>query len=30
VRISSSAEAYDPALFEQVVETMRMSDGAAS
>jgi hypothetical protein len=30
VRISSSAEAYDPALFQQVVETMRMSDGAAS
>jgi hypothetical protein len=30
VRISSSSEAYDPELFEQVVETMRMSGGAAS
>jgi hypothetical protein len=30
VRISSAAKAYDPELFQQVVDTMRMSDGAAS
>jgi hypothetical protein len=30
VRISSAAKAYDPELFQQVVDTMRLSDGAAS
>ncbi len=30
VRISSAADAYDPGLFQQVVDTMQMSDGATS
>ncbi len=30
VRISSAANAYDPELFQQVVDTMRLSDGATS
>ncbi len=30
VRISSAAKAYDTELFQQVVDTMRMSDGATS